>query len=114
MKVKYLLPSVETAANGRKKEVPHTLITKLMTKYLTRIAIALLFAAFTHVLAQAQKLSAEEQKLVSYIDAHTAEAIALLEKTVNIESPTQNSEGVKKVGLVFKSEFDALGLTTKL
>ncbi|HQR33114.1 MAG TPA: M20 family peptidase, partial [Blastocatellia bacterium] len=80
-----------------------------------------LFHAFTTfalitcfaVPAWAQKLSTEEQKLVQYVDAHANEAVALLEKVVNIESPTQNIEGVKKVGLVFKSEFDALGLATK-
>ena len=61
----------------------------------------------------AQKISVEEQKIISYVDAHKDEAIALLEKIVNIESPTQNLQGVKDVGLVFKSEFETLGLTAK-
>ena len=61
----------------------------------------------------AQKISANEQEIVSYIDAHTNEAIALLEKTVNIESPTENLAGVKQVGMVFKDEFASLGFTTK-
>lgn len=61
----------------------------------------------------AQKISSEEQKIISYVDAHKDEAIALLEKIVNIESPTQNLQGVKDVGLVFKSEFETLGLTAK-
>ena len=61
----------------------------------------------------AQKISSEEQKIISYVDAHKDEAIALLEKIVNIESPTQNLKGVKDVGLVFKSEFETLGLTAK-
>src|SRR6185295_10099504 len=38
---------------------------------------------------------------------------ALLEKAVNIESPTENLAGVKKVGAVFKAEFDSLGFTTR-
>lgn len=84
-----------------------------MKKTLIQITTTLTLCSCFVLLAFAQKLSAEEQKLVSYIDAHSAEAVALLEKVVNIESPTQNTEGVKKVGLVFKSEFDALGLTTK-
>ena len=33
-------------------------------------------------------VSAEEQKIIAYIDNHNDEAIALLEKVVNIESPT--------------------------
>ena len=62
---------------------------------------------------KAQKIYVEEQKIISYVDAHKDEAVTLLEKIVNIESPTQNLKGVKDVGLVFKSEFEALGLTAK-
>ena len=61
----------------------------------------------------AQKISAEEQKLIDYIDAHANEAIVLLEKTVNIESPTENLAGVKQVGAVFKAGFESLGFTAK-
>jgi glutamate carboxypeptidase len=63
--------------------------------------------------ANAQALSPEEQKIVAYVDAHAAEAISLLEKVVNIESATQNLAGVKRVGEVFKSEFETLGLTAR-
>src|SRR6185503_13586072 len=62
---------------------------------------------------QAQKISPAEQKLLDYIDAHTAEAVTLLEKTVNIESPTENLAGVRQVGVIFKTEFETLGFTTK-
>lgn len=61
----------------------------------------------------AQKVSANEQKIVNYIDAHTNEAIALIERTVNAESPTENLAGVKQVGMIFRSEFESLGFTTK-
>jgi len=63
--------------------------------------------------ANAQALSPEEQKIVAYVDAHAAEAVTLLEKVVNIESATQNLAGVKRVGEVFKSEFEALGLNAR-
>jgi glutamate carboxypeptidase len=63
--------------------------------------------------ANAQALSPEEKKIVAYVDAHAAEAVSLLEKVVNIESATQNLTGVKHVGEVFKSEFEALGLTAR-
>src|SRR5262245_54386896 len=54
----------------------------------------------------------EEQKIVAYIDAHNDEALALLEKVVNINSGTQNFPGVREVGKVFAAEFDALGFKT--
>ncbi len=63
--------------------------------------------------ANAQALSPEEQKIVAYVDAHAPEAVTLLEKVVNIESATQNLAGVKRVGEVFKSEFEALGLNAR-
>lgn len=58
-------------------------------------------------------LSAEEQKIVAYVDAHQDEAVALLEKIVNLESATQNTAGVRRVGEVFQAEFTALGMTTR-
>jgi len=63
--------------------------------------------------ANAQALSPEEQKIVAYVDAHAPEAVTLLEKVVSIESATQNLAGVKRVGEVFKSEFEALGLNAR-
>ncbi len=43
----------------------------------------------------------------------TREALALLERVVNINSGTMNFEGVRKVGDAFKAELDALGFSTK-
>jgi glutamate carboxypeptidase len=78
-----------------------------------RLALAITFATLCFTLAAAQKISPEEQKVVDYIDAHTTEATALLEKTVNIESPTENLAGVRQVGAIFKAEFQSLGFTTR-
>src|SRR5262249_25273435 len=61
----------------------------------------------------AQKLSPDEQKIDSYIDAHKNEAIATFEKIVNIESPTENLAGVKQVGMVLKTQIEPIGLTPK-
>jgi glutamate carboxypeptidase len=61
----------------------------------------------------AQALSPEERQIVSYVDAHQDEAISLLERVVNIESATQNLTGVKRVGEVFKAEFEALGMRAR-
>ena len=63
--------------------------------------------------ANAQKLSADEKKIIAYIDSHNDEAITLLEKVVNIESPTEDLAGVKNVGMTFGDEFKALGMTVK-
>jgi glutamate carboxypeptidase len=57
--------------------------------------------------------SAEERALVTLVDAHNAEALALLERVVNINSGTQNLEGVREVGRVFAAELEALGFKTR-
>ncbi len=78
-----------------------------------RIALAFVFVILASTSNYAQKISPEEKKLIDYIDAHSGEAIAMLEKTVNIESPTENLTGVRQVGAVFKVSFESLGFTTK-
>src|SRR4026208_86078 len=58
-------------------------------------------------------LSPDERSLVTYLDAHNQEALTLLERVVNINSGTQNFDGVREVGRVFRSELDALGFRTR-
>jgi glutamate carboxypeptidase len=58
-------------------------------------------------------LSVAEAKIVSYIDEHNDEAIALLERVVNINSGTLSFDGVRQVGTVFDDEFRALGFETR-
>ena len=58
-------------------------------------------------------LSPSERQLASHVDARAAEALALLERVVNINSGTQNLAGVREVGRVFRAELDALGFTTR-
>ena len=55
----------------------------------------------------------EAAAITAYIDAHNDEAIALLERVVNINSGTQNLEGVRQVGAVFRTELDRLGFKTE-
>ena len=81
--------------------------------WIGRLVVASMLAVLSATFASAQKISPEEQKLIDYIDAHANEANALLEKTVNIESPTENLAGVKQVGAVFKAEFESLGLSAR-
>ncbi len=77
------------------------------------IALAFVFVILASASNYAQKISPDEKNLIDYIDAHSGEAIAMLEKTVNIESPTENLTGVRQVGAVFKVAFESLGFTTK-
>src|SRR5688572_31471988 len=59
------------------------------------------------------KLNAEEAKIVAFVDANNDAALKTLEQVVNINSGTQNFEGVRAVGKIFQQEFDALGFKTQ-
>jgi len=61
----------------------------------------------------AQELSPVEQSIVEHVAAGYAEALALLERVVNINSGTMNFAGVREVGDVFLAELDALGFETE-
>jgi glutamate carboxypeptidase len=54
-----------------------------------------------------------ERAMVAYVEAHNAEALALLERVVNINSGTQNFSGVREVGAIFLTSFDRLGFKTR-
>lgn len=73
------------------------------------ITFTLLVLAFP---AFSQKLTKPEQQLIRNVDKHVEECITLLEQVVNINSGTLNPEGVKKVGMIMKAEFDKLGMQT--
>lgn len=84
-----------------------------MTSYKHMLAGVFLLAASLGVSAQGIQLSENEKAMVAWVDAHQEEAIALLEKTVNIGSGTMNHAGVRAVGDVMAGELDALGLETR-
>jgi glutamate carboxypeptidase len=73
------------------------------------ILLSLLAAAT----AGAQTLTATERAVASAVDANNRQALALLERVVNINSGTNNVAGVRAVGDIFTSEFKALGFTTR-
>ena len=56
---------------------------------------------------------APERAIAAYVDAHNDEALALLERVVNINSGTQNFSGVREVGAVFRAALEKLGFTTR-
>jgi glutamate carboxypeptidase len=58
-------------------------------------------------------LTAAESRLVEAVKARSPAALALLERSVNINSGTLNIEGVTAVGQVFRTELDQLGFATR-
>ncbi|HMB07865.1 MAG TPA: hypothetical protein VKP69_29565 [Isosphaeraceae bacterium] len=59
--------------------------------------------------AYAQGLTPEERRIANFVDDLREEPIEFLERVVNIDSATQNLGGVRKVGEVFRAEFNRLG-----
>ena len=75
--------------------------------------LSALILVFISCAATAAGLDENERRMIEWIDAHSEDAIALLEETVNIPSGTMNLDGVRKVGAVMQRELDALGLDTE-
>lgn len=87
--------------------MPINTVKKLIPLFL----IAFIAAGAIAVRAQTlNALNADEKKIIKYIDAHGADAVLLLERTVNIESPTEDLAGVRAVGTAFGDEFKTLGM----
>jgi glutamate carboxypeptidase len=63
--------------------------------------------------SRSARVSPEEQAIVSSIDSANAQALALLQQVVDINSGSMNFDGVRAVGKVFRAELDALGFTTR-
>ena len=72
------------------------------------LCCTLLVMAQTHIQAQ---LTASEKKLIAYVNSHMDSAIQLLITSVNINSGTLNTAGVKKVGTLYAAELKKLGFT---
>ena len=70
-------------------------------------------AALIAQAAPAHTMTAEERTIIEHVDRTNPEALTLLERVVNINSGTQNFEGVREVGTILRAEFDALGFTTQ-
>ncbi len=75
--------------------------------------IVLALAAALSLGAFRMQITTQERAMAVFVDAHQQEAIALLERAVNINSGTQNLEGIRKVGAIFRAELDAIGFTTQ-
>ncbi|HET7584391.1 MAG TPA: M20/M25/M40 family metallo-hydrolase [Gemmatimonadaceae bacterium] len=80
---------------------------------LLAIALALTAPALARAQSAAGALSGTERALVRAVDTHNAQALALLERLVDINSGTMNFAGVRKVGDVLRAALDSLGFTTR-
>lgn len=59
-----------------------------------------------------QKLTKPELAIVKSVEKNHDDAVKFLESTININSGTYNTEGVKKVGAVYQKMLDDMGFTT--
>lgn len=78
------------------------------------IFVLIAFAAvLPKINANAQKLTKQETAIVKIVEKDHADALKFLETTININSGTYNTEGVKKVGAIYKEMLEDMGFTTK-
>ncbi len=73
----------------------------------------LAFCALLYASTAAAGLSATEKRVVQASKAQEAPAIELLEKLVNINSGTLNTEGVKQVADIMRGQFEDLGFNVR-
>lgn len=85
----------------------------MTTSLRTILVSAALLAAMAPPATQAQRLSRQEQRVVRYVDAQSADAVAFLERIVNINSGTLNPQGVREVGRAFEGPLDSLGFDVR-
>lgn len=77
-----------------------------------RIPFVFLFLIFA-VASFGDGLTPTEKQIADAAKQSTDDAIAFLEKVVNINSGTMNHEGVTKVGQIFAREFESLGFDVR-
>jgi glutamate carboxypeptidase len=85
---------------------------------ISRLFVCLAFVTLTAIgvsgfAQQGSSMSPAERAIVQHVQAHTADALALLERAVNINSGTMNLAGVREVGRLFGAELDALGFKSR-
>lgn len=73
--------------------------------------LVLFFFLFFVKNTYSQTLTPIEQKVLQDIEANMSATMQLLKESVNINSGTYNTEGVKKVGALYSKELAALGFT---
>jgi glutamate carboxypeptidase len=79
----------------------------------TLVTVLLLSPAFLPGATARAELSPVELQIVEHVEAHQGEALALLQRVVEINSGTLNLEGVRRVGEIFDAELVRLGFETR-
>jgi glutamate carboxypeptidase len=74
------------------------------------VPLAIFLFSYT---VEAQNLKKNELKILKSVEANYSASVKLLEETVRVNSGTQNLEGVKKVGMIYKKFLDDLGFETR-
>ncbi len=80
----------------------------MMKKLLGTFLLSLLI-----VTSHTQSLTKTEQKVIKHIDADMEVTLALLKESVNINSGTFNSKGVRQTGELYGKQLAALGFTVE-
>ena len=84
-----------------------------MPKQFVYLSLSVLMLASTANHASAQELSALERQIADAGEAQLDDALALLERTVNVNSGTLNASGNKAVADILAPEFEALGFDVR-
>ena len=74
--------------------------------------LIVIIATCVQVAAAQGTLSPNERAVARAVDSHNAEALALLERIVNINSGTMNLAGVRSVADLLRPQLESLGFTT--
>jgi glutamate carboxypeptidase len=82
-----------------------------LPRYLIHVLLtAMATAAFAQgVITRAPALTSQEARIVTSVDRRQSEAVALLERLVNVNSGTFNLSGVTRVGEMLRAELATLG-----
>lgn len=75
--------------------------------------VVLLVAACAGSVSAGSPLRGPEGRALRWVDAHVEEEIAFIQRVVDINSGTMNTEGVRTVGAIYEKEFKALGMETE-
>lgn len=77
------------------------------------LKLAILSVVIANPAVSQTTLTRQERAIVRAVDARNAQALALLERIVNINSGTMNFAGVRQVGDVLRAQLDSLGFETR-
>ena len=77
------------------------------------LRLTFVFSSALAVVASAQSLTSEQQKILASVNANQQESIVLLKQLVDINSGTLNPGGVRRVADVLRPRFEALGFSCR-